>query len=507
MHRHTLPAAALAALAALTPHDAAAQSALTRAGHNVEYSAEAAVTTGTGDDSPLWLTANRHGMSSVEKNNGYLRAGVFHRAETDSASHWRIGYGIDAAVAYNFTSTVVLQQLYADFDWRFLRLTAGAKEYDMQLKNPYLSSGSQTFGSNARPVPQVRIAIPEYVSITGRSDWAAVKGYIGYGMMTDGRFQRDYCAEGQLYTRHALYHAKAGYLRVGNEAKFPLTLEGGLEMACEFGGTTYNATSWDGTLSQPVKNPKGAKAFLDAFLGTGGDSTDGDGYANATGNTLGSWLLRLNYKGRGWRVSAYYDHFFEDHSMMFGQYGWRDGLIGIEAQLPANRVADGIVYEYLTTTYQSGPVYHDHTDAVPDQVSGMDNYYNHNLYAGWQHWGQAAGNPLIFSPLYEHNGSLAFTGNRLRAHHVGVTGAPCAALRYRVLYTHERNLGTYSAPYRRARSTHSLLCEADYRFARKDGTPSGWRAGLSVALDHGTLLGNNLGFQLRVAKTGVFLKK
>ncbi len=496
-----------AALAALTAADAGAQNALKRAGRNIEYDAQAVATTGTGDHSPLWLTANHQGLSSVENNNGYLRAGIFHRAETDSASHWRIGYGADVAVAYNFTSKAVVQQLYADFDWRFLRLTAGAKEYPMQLKNSFLSSGSQTFGTNARPVPQVRIGIPEYVSITGRSDWAAVKGYIGYGMLTDGRFQRDYCVEGQMYARHVLYHAKAGYLRVGNEEKFPLTFEGGLEMACEFGGTSYNAATWNGTESMPVKNAARMKDFVHAFLGTGGDSTDGTGYANATGNTLGSWLLRLNYKGRGWSVSAYYDHFFEDHSMMFAQYGWRDALYGLEVHLPANRAVDAFVYEYLTSTYQSGAVYHDHTATLPDQISGTDNYYNHNLYAGWQHWGQAIGNPLYMSPLYEDNGSLVFTGNRLRAHHFGFTGSPCEGLRYRVLYTHERNLGTYSAPYDCARTSHSLLCEADYAFRRKGGAQSGWSAGVSLALDRGTLFGDNFGLQVRVAKNGVFLKK
>ena len=43
----------------------------------VEYSAELSGTAGTGDYAPLWLHSNRHGLSSIESNSGYLRGGVF----------------------------------------------------------------------------------------------------------------------------------------------------------------------------------------------------------------------------------------------------------------------------------------------------------------------------------------------------------------------------------------------------------------------------------------------
>jgi len=484
-----------------------AQNALQRAGRDVEYRAEAQGTF-SNNDTPLWLTANRYGLSAVDGNNGYLRAAIFRKAGNDSASKWRIGYGADLAVAANFTSTFVVQQLYADFDYRLVRLTVGAKEQPMALKNQELSSGGQTFGINARPVPQVRIGLPEFWNISGRGNWAAIRGYIAYGMMTDGRFAENYAASSTHYARKALYHAKAGFLRLGNEEKFPLTFEGGLEMACVFGGTIYNAASYEGTYSEPVKMRHGLGDFIDATLGTGGDFTDGDGYSNATGNTVGSWLFRLNYKGKGWRASVYYDHFFEDHSQMFFQYGWLDGLWGLEVQLPRNRAVSSLVYEYMKTTYQSGPVYHDHTEAIPDQVSGVDNYYNHNLYTGWQHWGQAMGNPLYVSPLYNHNGDFTFTGNRFRAHHSGLCGDPSDIFHYRLLYTHERCLGTYANPFEKARTTDSFLAEArlsPQKVGRRDLT--GWHLGLALGFDHGDLLGNNFGLQLTVSRTGFLTHK
>ena len=43
------------------------------------YRVEASATAGCGDYAPLWLTANRQGLSGVETRSAYLRAGVaFH---------------------------------------------------------------------------------------------------------------------------------------------------------------------------------------------------------------------------------------------------------------------------------------------------------------------------------------------------------------------------------------------------------------------------------------------
>lgn len=490
---------------------AQAQSVFSELGKGIGYAAEGQVTVSDGD-APLWLNANKHGLSSISGDNGYLRAGIYRPVETDSCRNWRIGYALDIAVPYNFTSNLVIQQLYADFQFKKVRITVGSKEHDAALKNNELSSGSQTLGTNARPVPQVRFELPEYVSITGKSNWAAIKGHIGYGMMTDGSWQEDYLGTGTAdktphYAKKALFHSKAGYLRLGNEEKFPLVFEGGLEMACEFGGTIYNPAGRDGVYSDRLEMGHGLKDFWDATFGTGSDATDEE-YANAAGNTVGSWLLSLSYKGKGWRVRTYYDHFFEDHSMMFFEYGWKDGLVGAELTLPENRFVSSVVYEYLHTTYQSGPVYHDKTEAIPDQISGKDNYYNHNLYQGWQHWGQAIGNPLYTSPLYNHNGELAFTGNRFKAHHFGISGDPLPALHYRLLYSYMANWGRYDAPYTDVKHDNSFLCEISYKPQRIGHMRTdGWSVTAAFALDRGKQIGNNTGFQLTLRKTGLFKKK
>ena len=58
------------------------------------YRAEAVVTVSNGEYAPLWLTANRYGMTSNESKNAYLRAGI---AWNKSLKHnWRITAGLPA---------------------------------------------------------------------------------------------------------------------------------------------------------------------------------------------------------------------------------------------------------------------------------------------------------------------------------------------------------------------------------------------------------------------------
>ena len=57
---------------------------------------------------PLWLNANRYGLSSLDETNGYLRASV--ERESNHDRRWDVGYGLDVAVPLHFSSNVVVQQ-------------------------------------------------------------------------------------------------------------------------------------------------------------------------------------------------------------------------------------------------------------------------------------------------------------------------------------------------------------------------------------------------------------
>lgn len=487
-------------------------------GRDIAYKVEAQASLSDGH-TPLWLNANRYGLSSLEEANGYVRGQVVRGLQADSARRWGVGYGVDVAVPLHYTSDVVVQQAFVETRWLHGVLSVGAKERPMELKNNELSSGAQTLGINARPVPQVRLSLPQYWTIPALGRWLHVKGHLAYGMMTDDDWQADFTARASKHTRNVLYHSKAGYLKIGSEERFvPLSLEVGVEMATLFGGTSY-APDGSGNMVA-TRNGSGVKSFFKALLPGGADAPEtGTVYQNEEGDILGSWVVRLNYDSDAWKLGLYADKFFEDHSSMFfvdydgygvGDewnvrkkhhyflYDFKDWMLGAELNLKYGRWLRDIVVEFVYTKYQSGPVYHDHSPGRSEHISGVDNYYNHYIFSGWQHWGQAIGNPLYRSPLYNDNRQIAFQNNRFVAYHLGFSGQPMGYLGYRVMATHQTGWGTYESPYARKHHATSLMVEASCRL------PRNWNVRAACGMDFGEIRGYNQGFQLTVSKSGIF---
>ena len=331
----------------------------------LEYKLEAQASLSDGK-TPLWLNANKHGLSSLESTNGYLRGSLERPLAEDSLRHWGVGYGLDVAVAHHYTSRLVVQQAYGELRWLHGVLTVGAKEFPMELKNNQLSSGSQTLGINARPVPQVRLSLPEYWVLPFANGWLRLKGHVAYGKTTDQNWQHDFTQQKQKYTDGALFHSKAGYLMIGYpERFFPLSLELGLEMAAQFGGTAY--VPW-GSDMRIYKGNNGLSGMWHAFMPGGADvPEEGTEYQNAEGNQLGSWMMRVNYDDDSWKLGLYIDKYFEDHSSMlqldYNGYGtgdeWtvrkkrryfiydlKDMLLGLELNIKYGTWLRNVVFEY-----------------------------------------------------------------------------------------------------------------------------------------------------------------
>jgi hypothetical protein len=223
-------------------------------------------------------------------------------------------------------------------------------------------------------------------------------------------------------------------------------------------------------------------------------------------------------------ISVYADHFFEDHSQMFlldyngygeGEqwntwqkrryfmYSLKDMMLGAEFDMKYGTWLRSLVFEYIYTKYQSGPYNHDHTQNIGDHIAGLDDYYNHSIYTGWQHWGQVIGNPLYRSPIYNNDGTIEVRNNRFYAVHLGVEGSPTERLDYRVLTTYQKGWGTYGNPFTKAYKDFSFLVEAKYKFNHN------WTVRGSYAMDFGSekMYGHNAGFQLTVTKSGLLTKK
>ena len=347
--------------------------------------------------------------------------------------------------------------------------------------------------------------------------------------MTDENWQKDFTHQQSKYTEGTLFHSKASYLKIGgnNEFQAPLSLELGMEMASTFGGRSYQVPVAGGVVDV-MHNQGGLRGMKNALMLAGSDQDEGV-YHNAAGNQLGSWMARVNYDEEEWRVAAYIDHFFEDHSQLYflGKSGYgtgdrwnnrtnglmvynlKDMLLGIELNLKYGTWLKNLVVEYIYTKDQSGPLYHDNTPNLPFKVSGIDNYYNHSTFTGWQHWGQVIGNPLYRSPIYNDDGVIDVRDNRFKAIHIGMDGnlgqlrffrslRLFGSLGYRLMATYQSGVGTYINPYTKPHHNVSLMAECSYH--PEEGFLRGWQLKTAAGMDIGSILGHNYGLQVTVSK-------
>jgi hypothetical protein len=137
-------------------------------------------------------------------------------------------------------------------------------------------------------------------------------------------------------------------------------------------------------------------------------------------------------------------------------------------------------------------------------MDGCDNYYNHGIYPGWHHWGMGIGNPLVFSPEYNSNGSTQFRSNRLIAHNIGINGRIGGSfpLAYRFNYTYSEHKGTYQNPFQDKKYTTSLLAEVSY--LPRNGR---WAGTVSFGYDKSSFIGENCGIMVTVTHLGTFFGK
>ncbi len=456
----------------------------------LSYSVESGATPSSGSHTPFWLTANKHGLSSIQKNNAYLAAGVFRNMEADKKFSY--AFGLELAALHRFTSSYVVQQAYADVRYGFWELSVGSKERGSELKNDALSTGGMTFSTNARPIPQVRLSIPHYIPFPGTRGWLHLKGHLAYGRFTDEQFQQDFTQKRSSYVTNALYHSKSFFLKMEKEP-LPLTVEFGMEMAAQFGGECHY--SEDNILASP-------HGFMDylrvIFPMSGGEGSSESDQINIYGKHLGSYNFSVGYRCPEWKVRGYYEHYFDDGSGMMMKYGfWRDCLAGVEVTLPKNPLVETVVGEFLYTKHQSG-AFHSPLQGMNEKYTGADNYYNNGQYAGWEHWGQGIGNPLLIAPLYNEDGGLDFRSNRVKAFHVGFCGKPSSQLGYRVLMSFAQHWGTYGSPFQEIKSNKNALVEVAYSPKQL----AGWSFTLAGAVDGGDLIGKSQGGMLTVRKTG-----
>lgn len=479
---------------------------------NLNYFFETTGSFGDGSHAPFWLTSNRQGLSSPDNGMGYLRFAAL--GEMLLPSQFGVAYGMDLGLGFGMQENWFVHQLYVDLKYKWLGLEMGIKEHYGEMKNHSLSTGALTWSGNSQPIPQIRLGLLDYTRLPILGNWFSIKGLIGYGRMTDDKWRKNQAEKfgpKSTYTSGILFHTKSAFIRFGDFERFPLQATIGLEMNTMFGGTMYNGSVYLIPYDE-YKFPSGPKAFWNALL----PFNEADDQGQENGNILGSWHLGFDYQLNDWKIRAYYEHFFEDHSSMLGieyksnqqgkkefvWYGMRrnfgDGLFGLEINAPSDfRYVRSFVFEFLNTRGQCGAVCNN-LGPHAERVDGCDLMYIHSKYGSYSHWGYSMGSPVLVSPVYNENGDPEFQSNRVRMFHVGLEGGLTSKIDYRILATTTSHWGRYKKPLNEVERVTSLMLECSYWL----GDSYSWKFSLSGAMDFddGNLLGNNRGIMLSVSK-------
>lgn len=482
--------------------------------------AEGIFAAGSGGFAPYYIASNNHGILT-QSGDALLRLSL--DKSPDSTKRFSYGFGVDFLTGYasstdylrfspykaagatkvaggwlaphsEHPSRIWLQQLYGEVRYRGVFLTAGMKQHSSALLSHTLSSGDLVESGNARPVPEVRIGFNDFQDIPFTKGWLQIQGEISYGKMTDNGWLRDHY---NYYNSHlnqgALYSYKRCYFRTKPAERFSATF--GMQVGAFFGGKT----DWyaNGELYRTATYSKGIKQFFKMLLPTDG------GLEYYSGSSLGSWDVLLRYRlDDGSTIKAYMQKPWEDGSGIGFLNGF-DGVWGIQFTSARKGWISGAVIEYLDFTNQSGPMHWDPDDApgtdITNRAEGADDYYYNQEYNAYANYGMAIGSPFLVSPIYNTDGYLQFTANRVRGFHVGVEGNLSSQVSYRVLGGYRRSWGSGRIPFLSPKDDTSVMVEASYSPAKVPGLAIKG----AIGLDRGQLYGNTTGGMLTVSYSGL----
>ncbi|MCH4154919.1 MAG: capsule assembly Wzi family protein [Muribaculaceae bacterium] len=483
----------------------------------INYSGSVIANSGSGDFAPYYMASNVHGIVT-QPYSTLLRASI--EKPTDTCSRVSYGFGADfiggytSKTSYSFYNASTasfashklhpadgwIQQLYVEGKYRSVFVILGMKEQSSKLLNFQLSSGDISMSGNARPVPGLRTGFIDFQDIPYTNHWVQICGEISYGKTTDKKWLEDhYNYYNDFITTGSWFDYKNIYFRTNPEKPFSVTA--GMQASCQFGG--YNRSYEKGVMKNSTHIDANLKAFFRCLVPGSGGNSGGDYYVE--GNHVGSIDFLFRYRLHdGTNLKAYYQTPWEDGSGM-GKLNGFDGLYGIEYAAPHHgAVINGAVIEYLDFTNQSGPIHWSPFDnpgtTITRHATGDDNYYNNYCYNGYQYYGMSYGSPFITSPLYNLDGYMSYTCNRMRGFHVGVSGSMAKYIDYRVLASYRKSWGTPFIPFLQTKHDFSALFEATLL---PETIEKGLSMKVQLALDRGTLYGNNASILFSISYSGL----
>ena len=483
--------------------------------HHCDYRVGAVMNAGNSELAPYYIAAINGGILTQQYST-LLVAEMKKEWHFQKRFSWSAGlnivggYASDAGyerymgndqfeVQKQHPARVWLQQAYVKARYRNIFAVAG-QEYKSSPIVRELSSGDLVWSGNARPPVGVRAGFTNFEDIPFTKGWLQLRGEFGYFRQFDDKWlENHYNYYNHFITTGTWLHYKSLHFRTKPGERLVFTI--GAQSACQFGGTANYYE--DGRVTRTVKMDADARAFFRTFIAGSGGNSAGDSFVE--GNHLGTWDISLEYLlTPGHFLRAYTQWLWEDGSGI-GKMNGFDGLWGLEYYIPhqyANRPVTNVVLEYIDFTNQSGPIHWTPNDRpgtpITSHSSGADDYYNNYIYNGYQNRGMSIGSPFVKSTLYNLDGYMRYRDNVLRGFHAAVKGQFNFFWGYTLMGSYRKAWGTPLIPRAGSVDDFSMMLELRYRIRYA------WHFRGQIAMDRGSLYGNNWGACLGISYTGFF---
>lgn len=441
---------------------------------SVEYSVNFIGLSSTGVNSPFWLQSNQYGQISSSSSSADLLIGI-NKEFRKSPQLFNYGFKANLLLQTDKERTnAYFHELYAKARFSVFDIVLGAREEHLGNQDSTLSSGGFLLSHNVRPMPKIIIGIEHFTPVPFTNGFLEIKGAIAHGWYTDN-----------IYVQGLLLHQKYLYAKIGGH--LPVHFQYGID----------HVAQWGGNISRLGQQPESFDDYIRIFLGkSGAKDAVGTDQINTLGNHIISQSMRLDIDVFSFQLGGYWQNISEDPPVRFitKAINTPDGLWGISLRNKNFPFIKEILYEYLNTTDQSGP-YGDKDGII---YGGNDNYFNNGIYQnGWTYYARTIGTPFISSPIYNKNGIVSITNNRVQVHHFGLEGET-SGYSYKLLASFSKNYGTYSTPYAVMIQNTSMALEINKRFSKL----SNIQVGCSFGGDFGKLYGTSVGCMLSIRKTG-----
>jgi len=316
----------------------------------------------------------------------------------------------------NSSEMIFINTAYFKLKKNNLFVSFGRKKFDRD--SFILSSGSLIESSNAIPIPKVSFGIDQYHEVEIGKIQFSLKGNFAHGWLDKGQ-----------YIKAPFLHEKSLYLKKNLFDGYSFSF-----------GLAHKAL-WAGETIIHGKQPGGIKDFIRVFFARpGSEKSIAQEKENTLGNHLGIWDFSIEKEYNNKLIKIYLEHPFEDESSARWILNEFDGKYGISVSQKKSNLLSNFVYEYLNTMDQSGK------EGASDSTYGWDNYYNHYIYqSGWTYYGRIIGNPLftLGSNKGRYSDGIYIINNRIKAHHIGLSGSFIKNINYRILYTYSENYGIF----------------------------------------------------------------